>query len=124
MTRLPKLRPADSLTVVFSSFLLVLTVIYSAVIPSASYLVALYASIVFFQVVLVYIHRVNPFLALTRDILFPVLCVLMIFDSLGLIVHAVNPHDIDYLLIRIDYRMFGGYPTVYIEKFINPFITD
>jgi membrane-associated phospholipid phosphatase len=124
MTWLLKLRPADSLTVVFSSFLLILTVIYSAVVPSAGYLVLLYSSIIFFQVVLVYLSRVNPFLALTRDIIFPVISVLVIFDSLGLIVHAINPHDIDYLLIRIDYRMFGGYPTVSIDKFINPFITD
>lgn len=119
-----KLRPADSLNVVFSFFLLVLTVIYSKAIPSAGYLALIYASIIFFQIILVYLGRINSFLALTRDMIFPVLCVLMIFDSLGLIVHSINPHDIDYLLIRIDYRIFGGYPSVFLEGMINPFLTD
>lgn len=119
-----KLRPADSLTIVFSSFLLVLTAINYSAIPSAGYLVLIYASIILFQTLLVYLGRVNPFLMATRDIIFPVISVLVIFDSLGLIVHAVNRHDIDYLLIRADYRLFGGYPTVFLEKFINPFLTD
>lgn len=119
-----KLRPADSLTIVFSSFLLVLTAINYSAIPSAGYLVLIYASIILFQILLVYLGRVNAFLMAARDIIFPVISVLVIFDSLGLIVHAVNRHDIDYLLIRADYRLFGGYPTIFLEKFINPFLTD
>jgi membrane-associated phospholipid phosphatase len=124
MRWLLKLRPADSVTVVFSFFLLVLTVIYYAVVPSAGYLVLIYSSIMLFQIMLVYLSRVNPFLKVTRDIIFPVISVLVIFDSLGLLVHAVNPHDIDYLLIRADYRIFGVYPTVFLEQFINPWMTD
>jgi membrane-associated phospholipid phosphatase len=50
--------------------------------------------------------------------------VLIIFDSLGLIVHNVNQQDIDYFLIRLDYLLFGDYPTIYMEKIINPFLTD
>jgi len=124
MLWLLKLRPADSLNIVFSLFLLVLTLIYSEAIPSAGYLVLIYASIIFLQIALVYFGRINSFLTLTRDMLFPVLCVLIIFDSLGMIVHNINPHDIDYLLIRIDYRFFGGYPAVYLEGMISPFLTD
>ncbi|HKN18258.1 MAG TPA: phosphatase PAP2 family protein [Dissulfurispiraceae bacterium] len=124
MSWLLKLRPADALNVVFSFFLLVLTVIYSDVIPSAGYLALLYTSIIFFQITLVYLGRINSFLALTRDTIFPVLCVLIIFDSLGMIVHNINPHDVDYLLIRIDYRIFGGYPTVFLERLITPLLTD
>ncbi len=119
-----KLRAADSLNVVFSFFLLVLTLIYSDVITSAAYLALIYASIIFFQIALVYLSRVNSFLALTRDMIFPVFCVLIIFDSMGMIVHTINPHDIDYLLIRIDYRIFGGYPTVFLERLISPVLTD
>jgi membrane-associated phospholipid phosphatase len=124
MLWLLKLRPADSLNVVFSFLLLVLTLIYSEAIPFARYLALLYASIIFFQIALVYFSRTNSFLALTRDMIFPVLCVLIIFDSLGMIVHNINPHDIDYLLIRIDYRIFGVYPTVFLEKLISPLLTD
>ena len=119
-----KLRPAGSLNVVFSFFLLVLTLIYSNAIPSAGYLVLLYASIIFFQIALVYLGRINSFVAMTRDMIFPVLFVVIIYDSLGLIVHNINPHDVDYILIRIDYLIFGGYPSVFLEGMINPFLTD
>ena len=124
MLWLLKLRPADSLNIIFSFFLLVLTVFYYHAIPSAGYLILLYASIIFFQIALVYLGRINSFLALTRDIIFPVLSVLILFDSLGLIVHNINPHDVDYLLIRIDYRIFGGYPAVFLERIISPLPTD
>ena len=124
MLWLLKFRPADSLNIVFSFFLLILTVIYSAAIPSARYLVLVYASIICFQIVLVYLSRINSFVAMTRDMIFPVLFVVIIYDSLGLIVHNINPHDVDYLLIRIDYRIFGLYPTVFLEGMINPLLTD
>jgi len=120
----PGIRPSDSITILFSLFLLILTIINFSSIPSSRYLVLIYSSIIFFQASLVFLSRGNPFLAAARDIIFPVIGVLVIFDSLGLIVHALNPRDIDYLLIRLDYRMFGGYPTIFCEKYMNPFLTD
>ncbi|MFZ5996298.1 MAG: phosphatase PAP2 family protein [Nitrospirota bacterium] len=118
------LRPADSLTVAFSLFLFTLTLLFFEKIPHAGMLLLIYASVVFFQLMLVPLSRMNSFLGLTRDIIFPVVAVLVIFDSLGLIVHSINPQDLDYLLIRLDYRLFGGYPTVFLERFLNPFVTD
>ncbi|BCB97211.1 PAP2 superfamily protein [Dissulfurispira thermophila] len=119
-----KLRPADTITALFSFFLLILTAFFSRKIPSAPYLILIYSSLIFFQLILVYLSRLNSFLALTRDIIFPVISVLIIFDSLGLIVHNINPQDIDYLLIRIDYVVFGCYPTIFMEGIMNSFLTD
>ncbi len=59
-----------------------------------------------------------------RDIVFPVVSILIIFDSLGLVVHYVNPQDIDHLLIRIDYQLFGTHPTVALERVMHPLLTD
>jgi membrane-associated phospholipid phosphatase len=61
---------------------------------------------------------------LTRDIIFPVISVLIIFDSLGLIVHKINPQDLDYLLIRLDFTIFRTYPTIELEKIMSPLLTD
>jgi membrane-associated phospholipid phosphatase len=119
-----KLRPADTITALFSFLLLVLAAFFYSKIPSAPYLILIYASLIFFQLILVYLSRLNSFLALTRDIIFPVISVLIIFDSLGLIVHNINPQDIDYLLIRIDYVVFGCYPTIFMERIMNSFLTD
>jgi membrane-associated phospholipid phosphatase len=84
----------------------------------------IFSSLILFQIILSRIGGMNSFLAWTRDIIFPVLSVLIIFDSLGLTVHRINPQDIDYLLIRVDYLIFGAYPTVYLERFICPLLTD
>lgn len=48
----------------------------------------------------------------------------IIFDSLEWLVHYVNPDDIDPILIRIDYMIFNGHPTVMLERIVNPFLTD
>jgi membrane-associated phospholipid phosphatase len=119
-----RFKPADTLNIFFSLFLLIITVIYRAVIPGAEYLMLIYGSLIFFQVILSRINRMNSFLGLTRDLIFPVVSVMIIFDSLGLIVHNINPQDLDYLLIRADYLIFGGYPTVYLERIICPPLTD
>src|SRR5271157_9078 len=124
MIGLLKCRPADAATIVFSLFLLVLTLFFFDKIPSAGYLVLIYSSLALFQVVLINLSRSNKFFAIVHDLIFPVLSVLIMFDSLGPIVHNINPHDIDYLLIRLDYRIFGGYPTVFLEKIIHPVLMD
>jgi membrane-associated phospholipid phosphatase len=103
---------------------LIITALYHHVVPAAGYLMIIYSSLILFQIILNRIGGMNAFLAATRDIIFPVVSVLIIFDSLGLIVHRINPQDIDYLLIRFDYLIFGGYPTVYLERFIYPPLTD
>ncbi|MDA8214697.1 MAG: phosphatase PAP2 family protein [Nitrospiraceae bacterium] len=117
-------RPADTITALFSFFLLVLTAFFYSRIPSAPYLILIYASLIFFQLILIYLSRLNSFLTLTRDIIFPVISVLIIFDSLGPVVHNINPHDIDYLLIRLDYVIFGCYPTILMERIMNSVLTD
>ncbi|MGO9612037.1 MAG: phosphatase PAP2 family protein [Dissulfurispiraceae bacterium] len=122
--RFNEFRPADILTVVFASLLMILTGIFFKKVPSAGYLMLIYSSIMIFQIILIYLSKVNKLLALFRDLVFPVIGVLIIFDSLGLIVHKINPQDIDYVLIRLDYLIFGNYPTVYLERIMHPLLTD
>ncbi|MDI6800602.1 MAG: phosphatase PAP2 family protein [Thermodesulfovibrionales bacterium] len=119
-----KSKPADAITIIFSISLLLLTASFYKKIPSASYLMLIYSSLIFFQLALVRLSRLNSFLTLTRDIIFPVISVLIIFDSLGLIVHNINSQDIDHLLIRLDYIIFSGYPTIMMEKVASPLLTD
>jgi len=121
---LSRCRPSDVVTILFSVFLASLTLFFYSEIPSADNLIVIYGSLAFFQSALVYLSRVNSFMRIARDIIFPVICVLIIFDSLGLVVKNVNPQDLDYLLIRLDYLIFGFYPTVELEKMMTPILTD
>lgn len=119
-------RPSECVTILFSLFLLTLVIFNYGSIPIPEYLIIIYASVIFFQLAL--IRLAFPFknyiIAFSRDIIFPVVAVLVIFDSLEGIVHNINPHDIDYILIRLDYFIFNAYPGLLIERIENPFLTE
>lgn len=51
-------------------------------------------------------------------------CVLVIFDGLGPLIRAVNPVDQDAALISFDRWLFGVDPTVALEEFATPFLSD
>lgn len=51
-------------------------------------------------------------------------CVLAIFDGLGPLIRAVHPVDYDAALIAFDRALFGGDPTVALERIATPFLTD
>jgi hypothetical protein len=76
------------------------------------------------QIVLIGLKNSNRLMDTIYDVIFPVLCVLVLFDSLGEIVHYVNPEDVDPLLIKLDYMLFSNHPTVMLEKIANPVLTD
>lgn len=42
------------------------------------------------------------------------------YENLHDLVHFINPHDQDNLLIKIDYWIFGLHPIVWMERFISP----
>ncbi|MEW6161897.1 MAG: phosphatase PAP2 family protein [Nitrospirota bacterium] len=58
------------------------------------------------------------------DLIFPIICVMVIFESLEWLVHYVNPEDIDPILIRLDYLIFSGHPMILLERIMSPLLTD
>ena len=119
-----KQRPADSATIVFLLFLDLLTIIFYPAVPRAPFLIGLYSILIFVQVALIGSKDRGSFAGILYAILFPIICVLLIFDSLGRLVHYISPSDIDPLLIRIDYTIFHNHPTVLLEKIMHPLLTD
>jgi len=119
-----KLRPADALTIIFVSILLLITILFNSTIPNRLLLIATYLALLVGQFILIKVKDKNRFLRFTYDLIFPVLSVLVLFDSLGWLVHYINPVDIDPLLIKLDYAIFGNHPTIMLESILNPFLTD
>ncbi|MBN2653666.1 MAG: phosphatase PAP2 family protein [Nitrospirae bacterium] len=117
-------RPADQLNILFCSGLAVLTIFYADRIEAWPYLLLIYSSLIFFQVVLCRLGKMGSLLRHTRDIVFPLVSILICFDTLGLIVHNVNPQDIDHTLIQLDYRLFGLHPTLYVQIYMTPLVSD
>lgn len=120
-------KPADLLTLLFLLCLAMVSLYFHTRVPRVKTLIAMYATLFLMQVLLI---RFAPSLSrnrtadIVRSVVFPVACVLVIFDSLELLVHHINPRDIDPWLIRIDYVFFGDYPTVMLESLSTPLLTD
>jgi len=127
MRRLFRLKPADSLTMLFILSLIVLSLAFYRRIPDVHNIILIYSFLLLAQAALINIQRsfINSrLLDVVRGIVFPVICVLTIFDSLEWLIHYINPKDIDPLLIRLDYLIFNAYPTVMLESIHNPVLTD
>lgn len=127
MRTLLRLRPADSVTVIFLIFLTALSLIYIKKIPDPLTLNFTFLLLLFLQILLIRRYGVfsrNRLMDITRNIIFPTVCVLLIFDTLEGLVHYINPNDIDPLLIKLDYLLFNGHPTVMLESFQVPILTD
>lgn len=120
----PGLRPADSLNLVFLFFLSSVVLAFYGKLNGAGGLLILYSALIFVQMVLMRFKNSNGLVRWAYDLIFPTICILIVFDSLGGLVHSINPRDIDPILIRLDYAIFGFYPTVMAEKFMNPLLTD
>jgi membrane-associated phospholipid phosphatase len=119
-----KQRPADAVTIIFLLFLSALTLIFYQHIPKAPFLISLYSIFFIAQIILIRFKNNGRFMGLFYDLIFPILCVLVIFDSLEWLVHYVNPEDIDPILIRLDYLIFNNHPTIILEKIMSPLLTD
>ncbi|MFA4828294.1 MAG: phosphatase PAP2 family protein [Thermodesulfovibrionales bacterium] len=124
MKRLFNLRPADAVTIIFISLLLIITIGSNSAIPNRFLLIPIYSALLIAQLVLIKIKDKNRLLRIMYDLIFPVISVLVLFDSLGWVVHYVNPVDIDPLLIKLDFMLFGNHPTVMLEAVMNPVLTD
>ncbi|MEW6420075.1 MAG: phosphatase PAP2 family protein [Nitrospirota bacterium] len=119
-----KQRPADAVTIIFLLFLILLTMIFYKHIPEATFLISLYSIFSIIQIIIIRFKDSSRFMGIFYDVIFPVLCVLVIFDSLGSLVHYINPEDIDPILIRLDYLIFNNHPTVMLERIMSPLLTD
>ncbi len=121
-------RPSEKITILFSLFLLLLVLLNPGNIPDSGFLIVTFLSIIFIQFGLIKLDRFirgnPPVFTFSRDIIFPVISILVIFESLEGIVHNINPRDIDYILIRLDYTIFNAYPGLVIERIENPILTE
>lgn len=121
---LGRVRPADSVTILFILFLLIITLYFYNILPKPKYLLIIYITLLISQIILLKIENKGRILSFVYNLGFPTICILLVFDSLEWIVHYINPEDIDPVLIKLDYLIFGNHPTIMLEKIMNPILTD
>lgn len=119
-----RLRPSDTATIIFAAVLAVIAIIFRAELPKAGLLIVLFLSLILMQIVFFILKDKSGLLKFIYDLGFPVFSVVVFFETVGNIVHDINPYDIDALLAEIDLAVFGVHPTVFLERTISPFLTD
>ncbi|MCP5103390.1 MAG: phosphatase PAP2 family protein [bacterium] len=58
------------------------------------------------------------------SVLYPMVFILGLFETFFMILSYFNPNRYDELMARIDYLIFGLNPTVWIEGWISPVLTE
>jgi len=122
---LESIRPSDAINLAFISFLLLVSIAFRGRVQDWSLLAPLYLLLLVAAFFLLYVDCKRPgrFIGFLRR-WYPLAYIGISYFSLGKIVHHVLPYDIDAQLIAIDYAIFGVHPTVFLTRFMNPFIVD
>ncbi|GBE01860.1 PAP2 superfamily protein [bacterium BMS3Bbin06] len=121
---LDTIRPADLTNLFFIGLFTLLTLFFYDSIESPDRLLITYFSLMLLQVLLIKLNPSGGLTGLFRDVIFPVISIFLVFDTMTELIPGINPHDIDYILIRMDFTLFGTYPTVWLERFNSPVLTD
>jgi membrane-associated phospholipid phosphatase len=120
------MRPVDILTSGFLLFLLAVTVFFHGQIPGSSVIITIYIVLLSLLFSLIFFKKRydGKILEMIYDIIFPVIVVILIFDSLGGLIRYINPSTYDHILIRLDYMIFRVHPTIALERFTHPLVTE
>jgi membrane-associated phospholipid phosphatase len=121
----PFLRPSDLLTLSFLVLLSGLAVFSAPGNPSWAGLLATYAALaVAILAIALYRTRGGPAKkGFTLSVVVTVITVLLIFNSLGALIAGIHTTTFDARLIAVDHALFGGHPTVWMERLISPALT-
>lgn len=120
------MRPVDVLTFGFLTFLFIITAIFCKQIPNASLFLTVYLSLATAFSLLIHFKKRHDgkILEMIYDFIFPTIVVVFTFDSLGRLIPYINPVTYDELLIKLDYIIFNAHPTVALERFTTPIVTE
>ncbi len=119
-----KIAPVQGLTLLFLIGLIILTLIFHGRIPWRSLLLNYFILLGLLFVFKWAADQKLPGKAGTFLYRFsPIVFVVSIYESLGNLIQHLKP-DIDPLLLKIDVAIFGVEPTLWIQKWIVPWLTD
>jgi membrane-associated phospholipid phosphatase len=122
----PPLKPVDMLSLSVISLLSAVTVVFSRSLPSWGWLIGRYCLLAFAIVsIALYTRRSHTWKPVrTLYAFLPIFIIPIIFDSLGDLIPLIWPRYLDDILIQIDHGLFGVDPTVWMERFIHPVLTN
>jgi membrane-associated phospholipid phosphatase len=124
------LRPEEIIALVAFGLLLGLSLFFERRPNLTPYILVMFVLFTptFLVPVLVLGHRspaqtLRQILTMARDWV-PVIICMVIYENLHDMVHLINPNDSDLLLMELDSRLFGLHPSLYLERFIRPWLSE
>ncbi|HJQ22749.1 MAG TPA: phosphatase PAP2 family protein [Blastocatellia bacterium] len=127
-THQPLLHPADKVVIAYITLIAALIVAFSFRIPAWPQLIVAHALAIGLVVLLARWDRAAP-LRVARFSRFihgwyPVALISATYKELTYLIPLVHPRDFDVELAAIDHRLFGVHPTVWLERFNWPALTE
>lgn len=124
-----KLSPADKVVVAYLAFIALLVLIFSYRIEFWGWLCVGHAVIIALVVLLAKLDRpASPSRPLSVSSFvhgwYPVALMGITYKELTYLIPLIHPRDFDSVLAAIDHRMFGLHPTVWLERFTWPPLTE
>jgi membrane-associated phospholipid phosphatase len=122
-----RLRPLEALNSLTLALLSGLTVFLDGRVPDPGGILKLYALMAAgLALVMVAVHREDRLAPALQFVVnfYPMAFVPLLYESLGPLILAARPTAMDSMLIAADRALFGTDPTVWLQRFIHPFLTD
>ncbi|MCX8118556.1 MAG: phosphatase PAP2 family protein [Desulfobacterota bacterium] len=120
-----RLAPIEGLTLIFLAGLLLVTLLFNRQIPLWRFQLLFYLLLLG----LLFALKISADRREARGLggllyhFSPIVFVILTYQSLGNLIQYLQP-DIDPILIQIDLSLFGVHPTVWMERWITPWLTD
>jgi membrane-associated phospholipid phosphatase len=122
-----RLRPLEALNLLTVAILSGLTLWLDGRVPDARGILTRYALMAAgLAVVLAAVRRENRLASVLQFAVnfYPMAFIPVLYESLGPLILAARPVAKDSLLIAADRALFGSDPTVWLQRFIHPFLTN
>ncbi len=120
-----RVRPVDVLCGAFLAALLLVVAAAAERLPNPGRTAAVLAALLAGQAALLALARARP-APVTRfaHAFYPVAVVVVVFDTLADVAGYLIGPDRDAALTALDLAIFGVHPTVWLERFVTPWLTD
>ncbi len=120
-----KLRPLDKLNIIGMSLISVVALIFHSRVEHFVSIIVTNLFVSFGILVLANLdsRKSNGILRFLSD-WYTMPLIFLTFKEMYLMVHPINPHDLDYILIRLDRVIFGTDPTAILDRIATPGLTE
>jgi len=120
----PRMKPVDLITYLALLALIFTTVVTLPANPHGPVLLAKYSGLAVVLTLLRWLDRRQIWLARLLHAFYPLIFILILFDSFADLLPWVSPIERDPFLIRLDHALLGTHPTVWLERFSYPVLTE